>query len=148
MTESHPPKSKALKPFWIILVALGVVIITSLLTHLLQAKERIPWRSDLAAATVEAQKQNKPLFLYFTASWCEPCQRLKTTTWADPDVESALAEYVPVKIDIDEHPEIAKKYPSDGIPHFVVLQQDGSVLKDSVGAVPSGEFIAWLTSKK
>jgi thiol:disulfide interchange protein len=140
--------NKSLTPFWIILAAAGIVIVTSLMrSGGGESKELIPWRSDLASAQAEAKKSNKPLFLYFTAAWCGPCQSLKTTTWADPSVKNALSSYVPVKIDIDEHPDLAKRYPAEGIPHFVVAQADGRPLRESVGAVPPGEFVAWLNGK-
>lgn len=138
--------NKVLKPFWILLVALiGVVALSLWNRH--DEKELIPWRNDLRAASAEAQASNKPLFLYFTASWCGPCQSLKTTTWADADVEKELSHFVPVKIDVDEHPEIARQYPSDGIPHFVIAKQDGTMVRDTVGAYPPKDLIEWLQGK-
>ncbi len=112
------------------------------------AKERIPLGAfDFHAATVEAQTANKPLFLYFTATWCGPCQSLKSTTWADADVEKALSAYVPVKIDIDEHPDLARNYPSDGIPHFVIANGDGKMLREQIGAMRPEDFLSWLNAK-
>jgi thioredoxin-like negative regulator of GroEL len=141
--------NKALKPV-VILVSVAVLVIgISMLTKkTLEPDERIHWRNDFAAASAEAKQANKPLFLYFTASWCEPCQRLKTTAWASEDVEKALSSYVPVKIDIDEHPDLAKKYPSQSIPHFVIAQPDGTLLRQQMGAGPINEFVAWLNPPK
>jgi thiol:disulfide interchange protein len=135
---------KALKPFWILLGALVVLVSVSLVRSRLEGREIIPWRTDYQAAKVEAEKGNKPLFLYFTANWCEPCQSLKHTTWADAGVEKALREYVPVKIDVDENPDLVRQYPSDGIPHFVVVGGDGKPVREMVGAMDVGEFLGWL----
>jgi len=138
---------KALKPFWFLLIAVALVIAFSMLNRESTAPERVPWRTDLHAAMEEAGKTGKPLFLYFTADWCGPCQSMKHTTWADADVEKALSGYVPVKIDIDAHPEIARQYPSDRIPHFVIAKSDGTLMREQVGAMPPRDFLDWLNGK-
>ena len=138
---------KALKPFWFLLIAVALVIGFSMLNRESTAPERVPWRTDLHAAMDEADKSGKPLFLYFTADWCGPCQSMKHTTWADADVEKALSSYVPVKIDIDAHPEIARQYPGDGIPNFVIAKSDGTLIRHKVGAVPPPDFLEWLNAK-
>src|SRR3954451_11792755 len=138
--------NKALKPFWILLAALAAVVLFSYFNRTSDS-ERIRWRTDIKSATAEAQSSNKPLFLYFTATWCEPCQQLKHTTWADADVEKELTNFVPVKIDVDEHPDLVQKYPSDGIPHFVIARTDGTMIRETVGAYPPHELIGWLQGK-
>jgi len=109
-------------------------------------KELIPWRKDFPAAKQEAEKSDKLVFAYFTASWCGPCQRLKRTTWADAQVELALRRYVPVEIDIDEHRELAARYIGDSIPAYVILKSDGTPLKNQSGYFSPQEFLAWLNS--
>ena len=138
--------NKALKPFWIILAAVVLVVLFSYLNQD-HGDDRIPWRTNFQSATAEAQSTNKPLFIYFTATWCEPCQSLKHTTWASADVEKELQKFVPVKVDVDEHPDLVQKFPSDGIPHFVIANQDGTKLRETVGAYPPREFIDWLEGK-
>jgi thiol:disulfide interchange protein len=134
---------KYLPPVILIVVATAIYFVPPLL----EAKEIIPWRLDPTAAMTEARAKNKPAFLYFTATWCGPCQSLKHTTWADPAVASALSNYVPIKIDIDQFGELARQYPSDGIPHFVVVDGNGKVVRDSTGAMDSKEFLDWLNGK-
>lgn len=113
-------------------------------------KELIPWKTDFDAAKAEAAKSGKPVFAYFGATWCGPCQSLKKTTWADPRVEQALRAYVAVHVDVDDHPDLARRYvptpsnPQGGIPAFRVLDRDGQVVKELTGAVPPDEFLKWL----
>jgi thiol:disulfide interchange protein len=107
-------------------------------------KELIPWRHDFAAAQQEAEQSNKPVFAYFTAAWCGPCQQMKRTTWADANVEQALRRYVPVKIDIDQNPALALRYGADAIPHLVILNPDGSSRWTHSGYLSVTEFLTWL----
>lgn len=138
---------KALKPVWILLAVLLIVVAFSYFNTSGEDREIIPWRADFKAAAAESQATHKPLFLYFTAKWCEPCQSLKHTTWASADVQKEMANFVPVKIDVDDHPELVKQYPSDGIPHFVIAREDGTMMRETVGAYPPKEFIDWLDGK-
>ena len=139
--------NKALKPFWFLLIAVALVVGFSMLNRESTAPERVPWRTDVHSAMDEASKTDKPLFLYFTADWCEPCQAMKHTTWADADVEKALSGYVPVKIDVDAHMDLVTKYPSEGIPHFVIAKSDGTPMREQVGAMPPRDFLNWLNAK-
>ena len=127
----------------ILLVILGMVAVAGV-SALTQPKQVIPWRTDWTAAQAEAQKTGKPLFAYFTAEWCGPCQSMKGTTWADADVETALRDFIPVKIDIDQHKDLAEAYAIDAVPTFAVLDEEGRVLKTTSGALRAADFIRWL----
>jgi thiol:disulfide interchange protein len=138
--------SKSLRPVWGIVAFLGAVVVVSLVARALRPKEIIPWRTDFAAATAEARQSNKPVFAYFTAEWCGPCQELKSTTWADKSVEAALRDYVPVKIDVDRRDDLAGEYHVPAVPAYVVLGTDGKTLRRTDGALPPDEFLRWLRS--
>jgi thiol:disulfide interchange protein len=134
------------KPFWFILAVLCGLILIVGISRVTAPHEIIPWRTDFLAARKEAAASNKLVFAYFTAEWCGPCQSLKSSTWADPDVEKALQAYVPVKIDIDAHPDLAARYAPESIPTFVVLNSDAGVMKSESGALPPQDFLEWLKS--
>ena len=145
----------AYKPVWAVLIVAAAVLAVagfSTWNRSTGGKERIPWRTDFDAARAEAAQTGKPVFAYFTADWCGPCQSLKSTTWADPNVEAALRNYVPVKVDVDRHADLARRYlltpsnPEGGIPAFRVLDDKGDIRKEIVGAMPPGDFLQWLGS--
>ena len=107
----------------------------------------IPWRPDLSAAQSESRQTGKPVFAYFTADWCGPCQSLKRTTWPDQKVGATLTQFVPVKIDIDDHRDIAMRYQIQSIPTFAVLDNDGNIRAQVSGALGPNELVGWLAGR-
>ena len=143
----------AFKPVWgILVILLGVIAVVGV-SKWMQPKQVIPWRGDWDAARAEADRSGKPLFAYFSADWCGPCEGLKSTLWADPRVEAALRDYVPVKVDVDQRPDLTRKYvatpmnPEGGIPAFRVVDSKGQIVREAVGAMPSEDFLNWLGTK-
>lgn len=76
-----------------------------------------------------ARAENKLVLLDFKAKWCVPCLRLEKETFADPTVAELLKQFVLVKIDTDEHPELAKHFGVVGLPDLRFLESDGSEVK-------------------
>ena len=140
--------SQPLRPVWGIFLILCAVVAVATVSKALRPKEIVPWRTDFDAATAEARRDGKPVFAYFTAAWCGPCQSLKHTTWADKDVEGALRAYVPVKIDVDRNPELAQKYGVRAVPTFALLGDDGRPLRQTDGALPPEDMLMWLRPQK
>jgi thioredoxin-like negative regulator of GroEL len=139
---------KTHQPFWFVAAVLcGVMLIVGI-SRMNDAPEIVPWRTDFLAARNESASSNKPIFAYFTASWCGPCQSLKHTTWADANVAKALQAYVPVEIDIDTHQDLAARYAPEAVPTFVVLDRDGAATKTESGVLSPDEFISWLDSPR
>ena len=54
------------------------------------------------------------------------------------------AQKYAVRVDVDQHPDLAQRYGSSAIPRFVVVGSDGEIVKAAEGALSPGEFIAWL----
>ena len=138
--------SKPLRPVWGIFGVLCLVVAAALFTRSMRPKEIVPWRDDFAAATAEARETNKPIFAYFMASWCPPCQTMKHTTWADKSVEAALRDYVPARIDVDRQPQLAEQYGVIGLPAFIVIRADGEMVRRAEVAMTPAEFLRWLKS--
>jgi thiol:disulfide interchange protein len=137
--------NSASKPVYFIgIVFLAVAAIAGF--SQMSKKEIIPWRASWGAAQKEATETNKPLFIYFTATWCGPCQSLKSTTWADRDVEAALQAYVPVKLDEAEHQKLLQQYQIRAFPTFIVADSNAAETRRTEGALPPAEFLRWLQS--
>ena len=134
----------AFKPLRVLFLIILAMTAFTVIGKLWAPKEKIPWRTDVAAAREESRRDGKPALLYFTASWCPPCQRMKSETWGHVDVESKLQGYVPVKIDIDTDHETAQRYEISAVPTLIVLDNEGSVTKRITGFMDAAEFVFWI----
>lgn len=138
------------KPLWLILfVAAGLAALVGVSRmrggYGDYGPEKVPWTTDLTAARERSAKEHKPVLLYFTASWCGPCQQMKRTTWADAKVAAAVEKYIPVKIDIDEQKAVAMQFGVDGIPRIEVLGPGGDTRAlVSEGGLSPDDFLASL----
>ncbi len=74
-------------------------------------------------------KSKVPVVVDFYADWCGPCKRLA------PVIEKKQNEkknFKLVKVNIDNHQDLAEKYDVQGIP-FVVLFKNGEKVSSVVG---------------
>ena len=102
--------------------------------------------TSLAAAVQESEATGKPVFAFFTAEWCGPCQSLKKNTLSDARVAGFLDEHtVPVYIDIDEDRAAATQFQISGIPTSIILQDRRVVARMTSYAGPD-EYLEFLES--
>ena len=98
-----------------------------------------------------AAKKNLPLYVEFYATWCPPCKEMARTTFRNTDVAKMLnEEFVSVKVDIDKERDLALRYGARSIPHHVVMDSKGEILKVLRGGLPADMFMTILkeTTKK
>lgn len=79
-----------------------------------------------ADTLARAKRENKPIVIDFMASWCVPCKRMEKETFTDPTVASLLEQVLFLKVDTDEHPELAKHFGVEGLPDIRFLNSNGA----------------------
>lgn len=80
-------------------------------------------------ALAKARRDRKPVVIDFTASWCQPCQRMLRDTFPDAKVAALLEQCVFVKVDTDDHAQLAKRFGVVGLPDIRFLSPEGNELR-------------------
>ena len=141
--QTPPPQNHPFRPAWfLVAVLIGLCGIEAVRSFVWT--DIIPWRHDFATAAVEAQQHHALRLLYFSSDYCDPCERMRHTTWADHRVAAALTGYVPVKIDFLNQRPLDHQFGVDGIPTLIIIDSNNHVLKAITGGMDADEFLNWL----
>lgn len=69
----------------------------------------------------------------FYANWCGPCKML------GPELEKISDEIEVIKINVDEHQDLAREYGIMSIP-CIILFNEGKELKRNIGFMPEAKL--------
>ncbi len=108
--------------------------------------EGMPWRTDFQAARAEAQQKGKLLLVHFWTETCGPCKLLEKRVFEQPQVAVAVCnEYIPVKVNANETPEIAQAYGVTRVPTDVVVTAQGQLIHSFVSPATPMEYVSVTT---
>ncbi len=84
------------------------------------------------AAVERAAREDKPVFLDFTASWCRPCRMMDSQVFPDSSLGALVNEhFVAFKVDTQtpEGVQVATKYGISFLPTMIVLDSREQEIK-------------------
>ncbi len=102
------------------------------------------WVSEFEQGQFIAEQTERPMMVVFHADWCGACRRMEREVYSRQDVGEAVAGWVPVKVDVDAHPEVADQFNVDPLPTVLLLTEEGEVLARREGYLNADQLIALL----
>jgi thioredoxin-related protein len=102
---------------------------------------------NLDAAFARAKTENKPLFLYWGAVWCPPCNQVKATIFNRQDFIEKSKLFVPVYLDGDSKgaQKLGTQYKVRGYPTMILFAPDGKEIMRLPGEVDVQRYVTALT---
>lgn len=89
----------------------------------------IPWRDWNEEAFLDARAQDKPVLLTLGATWCHWCHVMDQTSYSDPRViELVNSRFIPVRVDVDQRPDISLRYNQGGFPSVAFITGEGEFI--------------------
>jgi len=116
------------------------------------AEAGIAWRqaandAEVDAAFASARSENKPVFVYWGAKWCPPCNQVKATLFNRQDFIERSRAFVPVYVDGDSPgaQKIGARFKVSGYPTMVLFTPQGQEVTRLPGEVEPVRYTQVLT---
>ncbi len=95
----------------------------------------------------QATKQHKPILLFFTANWCQPCQQLKASSFSNETVASVISlKYMAKMVDVEQFVgmDIADLHQVRQYPTILLLNKEGKEILRLKGYYPPSYLLKVL----
>ena len=107
----------------------------------------IPWRKgDVDTAFADARVQRLPVFLYWGAVWCPPCNQVKATIFNRQDFIERARFFIPVYLDGDSRSaqKLGARFNVSGYPTMILFTPDGREITRLPGEVDADQYMRVL----
>lgn len=115
-----------------------ILLLTLLLTSSLLAE--LDWAPSYEQGLAKAKNEHKMVMLMFSTKTCKMCNYMKKTVYENDDVSEYIKTFfIPVEVDIQEHPD-KYGYAVFGTPTYYFLDSNGKQIGRMMvgGASPEG----------
>ncbi|HEY9240061.1 MAG TPA: thioredoxin family protein, partial [Burkholderiaceae bacterium] len=116
------------------------------------AETGIAWKkaasdAEVDAAFAQAKAESKPVFVYWGAKWCPPCNQLQATLFNRQDFIERSRAFVPVYVDGDRPgaQKLGARFNVSGYPTMVLFNPQGTELTRLPGEVEAERYTQVLT---
>jgi thiol-disulfide isomerase/thioredoxin len=102
--------------------------------------------ADIERAFAQARTQNKPVLLYWGASWCPPCNQLKVTLFNRQDFAAQSKHFVAVFVDGDRPAaqKIGARFKVGAYPTMVLFTSTGTEITRLPGEADAPQVLSLL----
>jgi hypothetical protein len=134
------PTRKNSRPLLLLVFVFVAFVITVFVIH---REKTINWIEDYDAGLEMAKQQEKNILLAFDKKLTRFSSEMWQRTYNNPDVIKFVeSNFVPILIDVDKQPDIAKPYNVTTYPsHFVLLPDTHKIVGFHVGSDVPAVFI-------
>ena len=103
--------------------------------------------AEVDAAFARAKAEAKPVFVYWGAKWCPPCNQVKATLFNRQDFIERSRAFVPVYVDGDSPgaQKLGSRFKVSGYPTMVLFNPQGAELTRLPGEVEAERYTQVLT---
>lgn len=95
-----------------------------------------------------ARTSGKPVFLYWGAIWCPPCNQVKATLFSRADFVERSRAFVPIYVDGDKAgaQKLAARFRVQGYPTMILFKPDGTEITRLPGEVDPESYLLALAA--
>ena len=112
-----------------ITVSLAVMALLTFSSLAPSRGDEVQWLKSIDQARQIAGQTNRLVLVHFWAPDCAPCLRMEQSVFAKPGTAQRIqARFVPVKVDAQQFPLVARQYEVTGWPRDVILAPNGQVI--------------------
>jgi len=104
------------------------------------AAEGIRFSENLPVAVAAAQKNDRPVAVFYHAPWCPNCREMFRRTFTDSSVAQAGKNFEWVAVNIDRNAALVHTYGIEAIPQIQVLDASGYLRATIVGRIGPAEL--------